>query len=170
MIKRFLIVNSSNIKRSSFIVNDSLYTCTDSILLSDIFTKYEIPKEYQKVFFYKSLLDDNMKEFLTDVPFNIRNTTNGSMMAIFKKRDNPEKLDFYAYTVDSNKVKCSKEYVMNFYLTLYDKGYLKKYLTALNEYFILNMDVDYIFELSEGNESLSKQKKLYKKRMLEKNN
>ena len=57
--------------------------------------------------------------------------------------------------------------MMNFYFSLYENDYIRKYLDALSEFFILNLDLDYIMELSESNHSVSKQKRLYKQKMLE---
>ena len=51
-----------------------MYFCANSDLLSEMFNKHEVPEEYQLVFFYKNLLNDCIKEFFTDVPFDFQKT------------------------------------------------------------------------------------------------
>jgi len=167
MINKFLKVEANNIERVNLLVNRHLTICSGSDLLSEIFTKYDVPEKYQKVFFYKKILNNCIREFFTDTSFDLRKTEVGNIKARLNKKDNNEKLGFHLYLIDSSKANCSKDYIINFYLTMYDNGYLRKYLSTLNEYFLLNMDANYIFELSEGNEQLSKQMKSYKKKILE---
>ena len=168
MSKKFLKIDADDIERASFLANNSMYFCANSDLLSEMFNKHEVPEEYQLVFFYKNLLNDSIKEFFTDIPFNFQKTKIGNIKDRLKRRDNNEKLDFHFYLINSKEVNCSKEDIINFYLMLYDNGYLKRYLNALNEFFLLNLDLDYIFELSESNKSVSEQKKLYRKKIKEK--
>lgn len=168
MNKKFLKIDADDIKRASFLANNSMYLCANSDLLSEMFTKHEVPEEYQLVFFYKNLLNDSIKEFFTDIPFDFQKTKIGNIKARLKRRDNNKKLDFHFYLINSKEVNCSKEDIINFYLMLYDNDYLKRYLNALNDFFLLNLDLDYIFELSESNKSVSEQKKLYRKKIKEK--
>ena len=167
MSKKILKIDASDVERASFLFNNSMYLHAGSDLLSEMFTKHEIPEKYQLVYFYKNLLNDGIKEFFTDVPFDFQKTKIGNIKARFKKRDNNEKLDFYFFLINSNEINCSKNDMMNFYFSLYENGYIRKYLAALSEFFILNLDLDYIMELSESNYSVSKQKRLYKQKKLE---
>lgn len=167
MRKKFLKIDASDVERVSFLINNSMYLYSSSDLLSEMFTKYEIPKKYQLVYFYKNLLNDCIKEFFTDVPFNLQKTIIGNINARLKKRDNNEKLNFHFYLINSNKVNCLENDIMNFYLSLYENGYIDKYLVVLSEFFMLNLDLDYIKELSDGNYSVSKKKELYKQKVLE---
>ena len=169
MSKKILKIAANDIERVGFLVNNSMHTCINSDLLSEMFNKHEVPKEYQIVYFYKNLLNDGIKEFFTDMQFDFQKTKIGNINARFKKRDNNEKLDFHFYQINSNEINCSKKDMMNFYVSLYENGYIRKYLDALSEFFILNLDLDldYIMELSKSNYSISKQKRLHKQKMLE---
>ena len=70
------------------------------------------------------------------------------------------------YSIDST---CNKDKLIKFYKELYEKGLLRNYLRALNEFFSLNMDLDYMFELSESDKSIRRQKRLYRKRIKNRN-
>ena len=162
MSKKKFKIDANNIERKNYLVNNSEINYSSSELLSELFTKHEVPQEYKKLFFYKNLLNDSIKESFTGTLFTLKKSEKGMIKAIRSMRDNSEKLGFHIYLINSSEVNCSKNDMMDFYFSLYENGFIKNYLETLNDYFLLGMNVDYIFELSKSNESLSTKKRLYK--------
>lgn len=136
----------------------------NSDLLSEIFSKYNIPKEYQKLIF-KKRKDNNIQEIFTGISFNYENTKNGKLKARVYGQN---KLTSLIYLINYDEAKCDKEETMNFYSKLYENGYLKTYLEAINNYFFLKMDLDYIFDSSKEKKSLKEIKRLHKAKALTK--
>lgn len=164
MSKRLLRLDASDVTKACYVVNKSISYCEDVKLLSESFTRHDISEEHKLVFFKKSILGDSISEFFTGVSFMVKPTYNGNLRALLKSSGDDERFDYQVFSLNSQVENCSKKDIMNFCLSLDESGELHDYISALNEYFYLNMDVDYLFELSQSGKSLARQRRLYKSR------
>ena len=164
MGKRFLKMDAINVEKACFAVNNSISFCEDIKLLSEFFDKNGIPDERKTIFFKKGLLNDSVSEFFTGVTFMVKSNTNGTIRAFLNGKNNNLGFDYQVFSFDSDADDCSKKEIMDFCLDLDADDKLYGYINALNEFFVLDMDVDYLFELSKSGLPLSSQRKLYRSR------
>lgn len=169
MSRRFYRVNSSAVQRGDYLLSGIRTFSQNRNLLTNLFIKYGIPEEYRKIYLYKSKITDKFEDFFTSVTVDIERTKDRVINVFLKRSLEQPKLNYYAYSAYNYEKKCSKEEVMQFYKELHEKLLLKNYLCALKEFFVLDMDLDYLFELSESDKSIRAQKRLYRKRMIQRN-
>lgn len=158
MGKKFLKVCAKDIEKNTFLLNGSTYLYNESCLLSDIFMIHKVPEEYHYVFFGKSFFGDCIREIILSIPFDIKNTQVGNIRARLIKKSNRE---IYLYYLNCKEANSDKNKAIDFYFSLYKNGYIKDYLDSLNEFFQLNLDLNYINEISESNYLILKKRKKY---------
>ena len=136
MSRVFFKVNDKNLERVEYTIIDDCEASCVSELLSACFDKYEVPEEFRVIFFYKSLINNDVKEFMTNAPLIYMNhSVKGDY---YKKNTNNQGQLFY-YVMNSIK-NCSKEAVYNFFKKLDENHLLDKYLHAISDYFFLRID------------------------------
>ena len=140
MIRKPFSVDSKQISNTKFIDSNPFYVSNE--LLSSKFDEYNIPKEFQKLFFYKKSEKYLIKEFFTDLTFVILEE-NDKVDAILKIKYNGG-ANFYS--VNGSKTNCSKNDILNFYTNLYRSGFLNSYLKAIHQYFLLNTNLKHDYQ------------------------
>ena len=168
MSRKYFQIRSSAIQRSDFQVKQVRTFTQNRDLLTLLFEKYGVPDRYQKIFVRKNAFD-KLEDFFSGVDFEIKITSDKRINLLLKKKTDQPNIDYHVYAIYGNEGKISYSQLMSFYKTLHKEGYLRGYLRAINEYFILGIDLDYLFELNDTYKSIGKQKRLYRKRMRENN-
>jgi len=172
MSKKLLKINANEIKRASFVVDNSLARYIGHNTITETFEKYNIPLKYQIMFFYKNNANDTINERITDTTFHLTETERGYLKAVRIKNSPLDKTTFNTYLIETSEVNCSEKEIMDFYMNLCEEGFLEDYMRIISEYFVLNMDVEMITKLPEDDHKLNSHQKikLYKKRILENKN
>jgi hypothetical protein len=162
MGSRYLKVNASALERSDFTRSKKHLFFNDSKTLADTFNKNGVNSENQVLFLSTRSLRDSLTEFVTGAKFEIEKADGDYIDAIIKKRTDSIDSNLHIFLLNAKKSNCSKGEIMDFLLFLNDNGKFRSYLESINEFFMLNMDLDLIFKLSESNMStLRKRKILY---------
>ena len=165
MSKRLLKMDAIDVTKACYVVNNSISFCEDVGLLSESFTRHNIPEEHQLVFFKRGILGDSISEYFTGISFAVKPTYNGNVRALLRTGGADERYAYQVFSLNSQVDNCSKKDIIDFGIALNESGELYDYISAINEYFYLNMDVDYLFELSQSGMSLARQRKIYKSKM-----
>jgi len=172
--RNYLIVDASNVECKLKKV-DGKDSKEKSVRLEDIFKRKNIPSEYQKIIIMMCIFDifvnGDACEYITGYPFDIT----GNKI----KKEGKRKIVTGSYKRNIHKgigynniqqsviVKTPLEYVgyeeiMNFYKKMKEEGYVYDYIRSLNEFFDLNVYLDFIFEKHNNGEKSFKILKLYK--------
>ena len=102
----FFKVKESDIERLDYTIIDDSESCCEKELLTTLFDKYNVPEEYRFMFFYKSLINNDIKEFFTDTPLSIiKNYPNGDAYKIKYEKDK----QLFHFYVMHNKDNCTKD-------------------------------------------------------------
>lgn len=152
---------------------DNVYTLDRVITAKEIFDKYNIPEEFQKIivkinipFFIKY----EAEEYVMGFPFDI---TGGKVeKKNCKKYINVSNYPlFYDNQIFSNKIMFRTELkyfkyndVMEFLSKVRDSGYLKLYMKSINDFFDNFVDVDYIFKVWDEEKDAKKALSRYKQK------
>jgi len=172
--RKYLIVDACNVeckyKKSGEETNKET-----SIKIEELFKRKNIPSEYHKIMIMMCVFDfcinGDACEYVTGFPFDItgnRIKKEGKKKIVTGTRTSSVYRGLEKGTITQSVViKTPLEYVgyeeiMNFYKKMKDDGYAYDYIKVLNEFFNLNIDLDFIFELHSKGEKSSKIKKLYK--------
>ncbi len=162
MGSRYLKVDASSLERSDFTGSKKRLYFNDSKTLADTFDQNGINKEDQVLFLSTKAFRDSLTEFVTGTRFEIEKTDGDYIDAVIKKRTDSIDSNLHIYLLNAKKSNCTKSEIMDFLFFLNDNGKIRSYLESINEFFMLNMDLDLIFKLSESNMStLRKRKILY---------
>jgi hypothetical protein len=166
MAKKYFKVNENNIEKREYIVIDHNETVFEELLLNQIFDKYDVPKEYRFLFFYKSFINNDLKEFITDTPLSYIKTVMDDNIYKINRKTEKEVHTFYNI---KNVSITDKEFIHKFFFRMDENNYMDRYLKALNEYFTLKLDSYNITRVSDSEDILS-DKKRFIKRVIKKNN
>ena len=164
MSRKYYQIRSSAVQRSDFQVNKVRTFSQNKDLLTKLFNKYGIPEKYQKIYLSKKAFN-KFEDFFTGVSFDVKITPDKRISVFFEKKSEQPDINFHVYAIYGYEAKRTTKEVIAFYKKLYDEKLIKKYLMALNEYFDLDMQLDYLFELNESKKSVWRQQRLYRKRI-----
>ena len=164
MSKKYYQIQSSSIQRSDFQYDNIRTFSQNKNLLTMTFNKYGIPEKYQKIYLYREMFS-KLTDFFTGVSFDIQITPDKRINVFLRKKKDQSSLNFSLYTIYGYEMRCTTKEVTQFYRKLYDEKLLKNYLRALNEFFALGMDLDYLFEINESKKSAKSQQRLIRKRI-----
>lgn len=173
--RNYLIVDASNVKCKLKKV-EGKYGKEKFVILDDIFKRKNIPSEYHKIIIMMCIFDLFVKgdacEYITKYPFDItgnkvKKEGNKKIVTGTQKRNIYKGLGApnieQAVTIISPLKYVGYEEIMKFYKKMKEEGYIYDYIRALNEFFDLSIDLDFIFEKHKAGEKSSKILKLYKK-------
>lgn len=152
---------------------NNVYTPEDVITAKEIFDKYNIPEEFQKIivkinipFFIKY----EAEEYVMGFPFDLtggkiekengRKYINALNAPLF--RDNWVFRDKIKFRTELKYFKYDD--VMEFLYEVRDAGYLKLYMHAINDFFDNNVDLDYMFDVWDEEKDVKKTLTRYKKK------
>ena len=150
MGRKFYQAEGKDVIVDDYAFNGPYMEWNKSTQLKEYFNNYGVPEEYQKVFFYNSAFYIAIREFLTGTVFGVRDINKKSISAISKKIVHEKGVDFKAFILNSEVKVFNKKEVMDFYVSLYENGYINIYLDALNDFFIANKKIKHtITEITE---------------------
>lgn len=152
---------------------DNIYTPEGMISAREIFDKYKVPEEFQKIivkvntpFFIKQ----EIEEYTMGFPFAV---TRGKI----EKEDGKKYINisnypfFYDNWVFRDKIKFRTELryfryddIIEFLSKVRDSGCLKLYMQSINDFFDNSVDLDYIFSVWEDEKDVKKTLARYKQK------
>lgn len=152
---------------------DNIYTPEGMITAKEVFDKYNIPEEFQKIIVKVNIpfcLKREAEEYTMGFPFSM---TDGRV-----KKENGKKYInlsnvpiFYDNWVFYDKIKFRTELkcfryadVMQFLSKVRSAGYLKLYMQAISDFFDNSVDLDYIFEVWDEEKDVKKTLARYKRK------
>ena len=160
MNRLFYKISESDVERLDYlIIEDSEYCCIETQLKS-LFDKYEVPEEYRVLFFYKSLVNNNIKEFLTNKSLQYSNKSIRGIVYRSKEDQNQEQNIFYRI---NNNNTCDIEFIKKFFFRMDENNYMDRYLKALNEFFFLKISSYSINQISDSEDTLNTKRRLLNK-------
>ena len=160
MGRAYFKVKESDIDRVEYtIIDDSASSC-EKELLTSFFDKYEVPEEYRFVFFYRSLFNNDIREFITDTPLAYAKYAGAGQS--YKKNDEKSS-DLVHFYVLRNIFSTDKDSIHKFFFRMDENNYMDRYLKALNDYFILKMDTYSINKVSDSEDFLNDKRRFIKK-------
>ena len=164
MGRTFFKVKESDIDRLEYTVIDDSESACEKESLSSFFDRYEVPEDYRFLFFYKSLFNNDIREFITDTPLaHVNYSGNGQS---YKKTDEKDK-DLFHFYVLRNLSTTDKESIHKFFFRMDENNYMDRYLKAINDYFILKMDTYSINKVSDSEDFLNDKRRFIRKTIKE---
>jgi len=178
---KYLIIDSTEIRKQLYNVKrefafndwDNVYTSDRIIDAKEIFDKYGIPEEFQKIivkinipFFIKYEAEEYTMGFRFDITAGrIEKENNDKYISV----SNYPVL--YDNQVFRNKIKFKTQLkyfkfneVIDFLIKIDDRGYLRSYLESIKEFFDIALDLDYLYEVWNQEKSAKKALTLYRKK------
>jgi hypothetical protein len=164
MGRTYFKVKETDIDRVEYtIIDDSASSC-EKELLTSFFDKYDVPEEYRYIFFYRSLINNDIREFITDTP--LVHTKYACAGQSYKKADEKGN-DLVHFYILRNISSSDKEAIHKYFFRMDENNYMDRYLKALNEYFILRMDTYSINRVSDSEDILNDKRRFIKKTIKE---
>ena len=164
MSRIFYKIKESDIERLEYtVIDDSEFGC-ESLLLSTLFDKYEVPEEYRILFFYKSLFNNDIKEFFTDTSLQYANHSLKGDLFKLKKEKSKDIKHFYRVNINGT---CNEEFIKNFFHQMDENNFLECYLRALNEYFFLKLNSYHITTISDSEDTIEAKRRMVNKNINE---
>lgn len=177
---KYLMVNASDIHKQLYKVQRTLefndfyriYTPDRIISIKEIFDKYCIPEEFQRIiisietkFFTKYKVEEYITGFSFDIiRHKIEDYERYKYITFYyydSYRGGVMYDDKFKYTVDCECVKYNN--VMEFLLAVNDNGYLRLYLQAVKDSFNVSIDFERLYEIWEEEKDIRNTMKRYKK-------
>lgn len=178
---KYLIIDSTEIHKQlykvkrEYALNDFYNTYTPDRIINaeEVFSKYGIPEEFQKIIVKVStpfFTKHEAQEYTMGFPFDI--TASKIERENNKKYINASNRPiFYDSQVFSRTIKFKTQFkysnyeeVMDFLGRIDDSGYLKEYLQAIKDLFNIRVDLDYIIEVWNEEKNPQKTLKRYKEK------
>ena len=174
---KYLIIDAKEINKQLYNVKReftfNIYTKDKVISAKTIFDKYNVPEKFQKIvvkinspFFIKR----EVEEYTMGFPFDI---TAGKI----EKENNDKYISasnfpfIYDNQVFKDKIKFKTQLkyskfdeVIDFLSQIKDSGYLLLYLNSIKDFFDVNLDLDYLYEIWNQEKNPQKVLNLYQRK------
>lgn len=159
MGRMFFKVNGKDVAKRDYYSN--VVVNQDEGVLSSFFDRYNVPEEYRSLFFYKSLIGDDIKEFITNTKLlYVVNSPDG---LIYRKDTSKECQQYHIYFLNNIKNNYNIDEVKKFFFRLDESNYIDRYLMVMNEYFFLNLDLYNINRISDSDDIIELKRNTLKK-------
>lgn len=183
---KYLIIQGTEINKKLYKVNRTaslndfynIYEENGTISAKQIFEKYEVPEEFQKIIVKINIpfcLKNEAEAYMMGIPFDF---TGGKIEKVNNKKiinvTSCPIYDYYANYNFKDKIKFRTEInyytfndIINFFIKLEYEGYLKLYLKSIKEFFDKSLNIDILLDSwNESQKNVNKALKLYKKKTL----